>query len=272
MLCAGAYVPSDFHIVRAYPEKLLKWGYFPETKHYDVDKLFAEKEQATILWAARMIDWKHPDLPVRVAKYLKDRGYSFRMNIIGGGELEKEVKLLAEELDVLDVVDFLGFRKPEEVRSFMEHSDIYLVTSDRQEGWGAVVNEAMNSGCAVVANHMIGAAPYLIKHGENGLFYKDGDAEALCEAVERLLTDREYCQRLGKSAYGSIATMWNPENAALQLAGFCLRSGFLKKEDLPGIEETEAALLQEVPEDGPCSVAPVIPERKMYPMLVKNKE
>ena len=49
LLCAGAYVPSDFHIVRAYPEKMLKWGYFPEKKVYDVEQLMAEKESATIL-------------------------------------------------------------------------------------------------------------------------------------------------------------------------------------------------------------------------------
>ena len=53
----------------------------------------------------------------------------------------------------------------------MERADIYLATSDRQEGWGAVINEAMNSGCAVVADHMMGAVPYLISHEENGMIY-----------------------------------------------------------------------------------------------------
>ncbi|MBQ7919082.1 MAG: glycosyltransferase family 4 protein [Lachnospiraceae bacterium] len=270
MLCSGAYVPSDFHIVRAYPEKMLKWGYFPETKHYDVDKLLGEKTPGTILWAARMIDWKHPDLPIRVAKYLKEQKLSFRMNIIGGGELEQSMKQLAEELGVSDVVDFLGFQKPEEVRHYMENSDIYLVTSDRREGWGAVVNEAMNSGCVVVANHMIGAVPYLIKHGENGFIYKDGDQMDLCTEVERLLTNRELCRRLGREAYRTITALWNPENAAFQLAGFCMRQGFLTKEDLPGIGDGEAAMLQKIPMEGPCSVARVISENKMYATLVKK--
>ena len=43
-----------------------------------------------------------------------------------------------------------------------------------QDGWGAVANEAMNSACALVAGHMIGAVPYLIRQGENGLIYEDG--------------------------------------------------------------------------------------------------
>lgn len=43
LLCAGAYVPSDFHIVRAYPGKMYCWGYFPETKRYDIEQLLSGK-------------------------------------------------------------------------------------------------------------------------------------------------------------------------------------------------------------------------------------
>ena len=51
---------------------------------------------------------------------------------------------------------------PEAVRRRMEQANLFLLTSDFQEGWGAVLNEAMNSGCAVVASHAAGAAPYLL--------------------------------------------------------------------------------------------------------------
>ena len=46
-----------------------------------------------------------------------------------------------------------------------------------QEGWGAVLNEAMNSGCACIASHAIGSAGFLIEHGENGFVYRDGDMD-----------------------------------------------------------------------------------------------
>lgn len=117
-----------------------------------------------------MIDWKHPELVVKTAAYLKEHleEIPFHITMIGGGELEEEVHSLAEELGVTDKITFAGFRGPEEVRAAMEESEIYLVTSDRKEGWGAVVNEAMNSGCAVVADHMIGAAPWMIRQRETG--------------------------------------------------------------------------------------------------------
>jgi glycosyltransferase involved in cell wall biosynthesis len=57
---------------------------------------------------------------------------------------------------------------PEAVRDHMEAADIFLFTSDFNEGWGAVLNESMNSACAVVASHAIGSVPFLLKDGENG--------------------------------------------------------------------------------------------------------
>ena len=71
-LCAGAYVPCDYHLIHAYPGKMLRFGYFPETRHYEAGQPFNHKEPGSILWAARMIDWKHPELVVKTASYLKE--------------------------------------------------------------------------------------------------------------------------------------------------------------------------------------------------------
>ncbi len=308
MLCSGAYVPSDFHIVRAYPDKLLRWGYFPETISYAVEELMAAKKAGNILWAARFIDWKHPELPLKTAKYLKEQGYTFHMDIIGGGELEGMVQKLLQEYRVEDVVTLQGYRTPQEVRSFMERADIYLVTSDRQEGWGAVVNEAMNSGCAVIGNHMIGAVPFLIKHGENGCIYRNGQDQELFDLTGALLKNRAKCQQMGKNAFYTITQEWNAETAAARLAALCVREGFLQMEDInpsdlakemppatdsetdkdqtPAVQsnaeqqggktihvkmQKEQARILQAPTTGPCSPAPLISEKAMYPWLMKQR-
>lgn len=222
LLCAGAYVASDFHIVRAYPKKMFCWGYFPETKHYDVDRLLEQKGYGAdrvpyLLWAARMIDWKHPELALETAKYLKERGLAFHLDIIGDGDMHAGMEDLAERYGLEDCVAFLGFRPPEAVREYMERADIFLFTSDRQEGWGAVANEAMNSGCALVADHMIGAVPYLVRSGENGFIYQNGKRRQLFSLAEGLVRDRALCRRLGRGAYETITGVWNAENAAGRL-------------------------------------------------------
>ena len=225
----------------------------------------AGKVRGNILWAARFIDWKHPELPLETAKWLRDRGCDFHMDIIGGGELDDVVKNLLAEYQLEDYVTLQGYRTPIEVREFMERADIYLVTSDRQEGWGAVVNEAMNSGCAVVGNHMIGAVPFLIRPGKNGLVYRDGQEETLFAQVEELLKDREKCQMLGRNALQTIQKEWNAEMAAKRLGELCVREGFLHKEDV-NLENDDWT---KIPESGPCSLAPVVSEKRMYEEMKK---
>lgn len=267
LLCAGAYVPADFHIVRAYPGKMLKWGYFPETKHYDVDKLMANKKPTTILWAARFLDWKHPETALQCAAYLKNKGISFQMRIVGDGEQKALVERLMEEYSLGECVMLLGYRNPEEVRALMEETDIYLATSDRKEGWGAVINEAMNSGCAVVADHMMGAAPYLIENGKNGFIYEDGKTHMLFELVEKLLQDRQLCHNIGRRAINTIEDEWNADNAAARLLQFCAARGFIACEALSdNVVPRDSDWL--VPETGPGSMAEVISERKMICKLL----
>lgn len=278
LLCAGAYVPSDFHIVRAYPGRMLKWGYFPETRHYDVDKLIQGKGNGCVrlLWAARMIDWKHPELPVKTAAYLKERGCSFHLDMVGGGALENRVRELIGCYGLEEEVTLRGYCTPEEARELMERSHIYLATSDRKEGWGAVVNEAMNSGCAVVGDHRMGAVPYLIRHGRNGMIYRDGREKQLFRMTEELVRNRELREQLSRNAVHTITEEWNAEKAAERLTVFCEEQGFWEMPETErecGRSVETAAMAQEwkLPQEGPCSVAPVISERRMYRILMKNR-
>lgn len=186
-------------------------------QYTDIHEIIAAKKPNSILWVARLIDLKHPELPVLVAKRLKDMGYVFEMNIIGNGVLEDELREMIQHLGLTDCVKMLGAMKPWQVRKYMEQSRIFLFTSDRNEGWGAVLNESMNSGCAVVASNAIGAAPYLIRNGDNGFLYKDGDFEDLFSRTAYLLNDPQAAAQLGKKAYETIICQWNAGNAAERL-------------------------------------------------------
>ncbi len=273
LLCYGAYVPSDFRIVRAYPGKMYCWGYFPETRHYDVERLLDEKgwsgEEGRVpylLWAARMIDWKHPELALETAKYLKDQGLSFHMDMVGDGGLRPRIEEMLHDYGLERQVCLAGFQPPEEVRRRMERADIFLFTSDRQEGWGAVANEAMNSGCALVADHMIGAIPYLTEQGQNGLVYRDGRPKELFAVTERLVKDRELRRKLGRNAYYTIAETWNAENAAARLLE-------LIRELLAGESGPAGPAVREQCFHGklsPCAPAPMLSEGSARRLLKRG--
>ena len=247
MLCASAYTALDYSRFGLFKNKTYKWGYFPETKIYDIDTLMKSKEKKRILWCGRFIDWKHPDDALNLALRLKNFGYSFEMGFIGTGNMECELKRIVREKELDDFVVFYGSMKPEQVREHMENAGIYIFTSDKKEGWGAVLNESMNSGCAVVASHTIGSVPYLINNGSNGLIYRSGDIGMLFEKVKYLLDNPNIQEKLGRAAYNTIVNEWNAEVAASRVVN--LAEHILNGEQSPNLYSS-----------GPCSKAEILKE------------
>lgn len=245
LLCASAFTAADYAKTNTFPQRAYKWGYFPETEHYYIDDLISQKDKHKILWVGRFLDWKHPDDVLKVAKRLIDNGCHFSIDIIGTGEMEAQLKNISSSVGLNDCVTFLGPIPSNQVRKYMEKAGIYLFTSDRYEGWGAVLNESMNSGCAVVASHAIGAVPYLMKYNINGLIYQSGDVDGLYENVKFLLDNPREQERLGKVAYDTINGLWNSELAAQRLCA--LSEHLLAGEDYPNLYE-----------DGPCSRASIV--------------
>ena len=226
LLCASAYTAADYAKTLTFLGKAYQWGYFTALKQYEsMDTLIGEKEKNSILWVSRFIELKHPELPIAVAKRLRDEGYDFTLSMIGTGELEEVTKQAVEANGLSDCVSFLGSMSPGEVRSYMEKNEIFLFTSDRNEGWGAVLNESMNSACAVVANRAIGSVPFLLRDGENGYTYDD--TEELYRKVKALLDDADTRRRMAKEAYATMVGEWNAENAAKKL--LLLSEQLLKK-------------------------------------------
>ena len=249
MLCAGAYTASDFHLIGAYPGKLFRWGYFTRLRTYSEEQFNTMKVQdgrLHIVWAGRFIPLKHPEYVVRLAGTLRDKGCPFFIHMLGDGEREPQIRQDVDQAGLAESFRFYGYTEPEQVRDVMEQCHIHLFTSNHLEGWGAVVNEGMNSGCVEVVNEQVGAAPYLIRHGENGLVYpKDryGKMEAL---VLDLFENWETRRRMGRAAYETIRDVWNAEYAAKELLRFA--EGLLRGEIVPGKE-------------GPLTAAPILRPR-----------
>lgn len=246
LLCASAYSYADFQKTFNFTNRAYNWGYFPAVKQYDnIEELISEKTPVSILWVARLIEWKHPDVSIRLAKRLKQAGYKFQLSLIGNGELENKIRDLIKEEGVDDCVQMLGAMKPAEVRQHMEKSQIFLFTSDFNEGWGAVLNESMNSACAVVASHAIGSVPFLIKDGENGLIYKNGDLEDLYKKVKFLFDNAEKREEIGKNAYKTLTDTWNAKIAAER---------FVKV----AAELLDGKSIEDLYESGPCYKAKIL--------------
>ena len=246
LLCTSAYTAADYLSFGLFKNKAYKWGYFPKTIYYaDINEILNKKDPAKIFWCGRFVDFKHPSLAVKAAERLRDEGYSFKLYLVGAGPKEKEIKEEIQAKNIENRVFLTGAMSAEKVRHEMESSGIFLFTSDFGEGWGAVLNEAMNSGCAVIASHAAGATPYLVQNGENGLIYESGNDEKLYEKLKYLLLNPKEQKRLGAAAYKTISEEWNAEIAAERFLN-------LTKRILNGGKNPD------IYKNGPCSKAEIL--------------
>ena len=213
-LCCSGFAAKDDMLVNAYKDRHFKWGYFVAEQGSGGTILDKQKSEVQIMWCARFIDWKHPELVIELARRLKDESADVHINMYGTGDGLEKIRQLSKSLDVEDLVSFKGQIPNSQILDAMQNHDIFLFTSDRNEGWGVVLNEAMLSGCAVVASDEIGAVPYLLTDGEQGLIFKSNDIESLYSKIKLLLNSPEFRKQLAHSAYKIVSRTWAPRNAA----------------------------------------------------------
>ena len=213
LLCASSYGPNDFNKLGMYKNKCFKWGYFPETKLYNIEELLKQKnnEKIEIIWVGRFIKEKHPEYVIKLAQKLKEKNYNFEIKMIGNGKLFGKVKSQIEKYSLTEQIKLVGAVKSDKVRSYMEKANIFICTSDKTERWGVVLNEAMNSGCAVIAYKGIGGVPFLIKNNENGLAYTR--LNDFYKKTIKVIDNKELREKLSINAYKTISEVWTAKVA-----------------------------------------------------------
>ncbi len=119
---------------------------------------------------------------------------SFRLVIVAGGSFSPYVEMVQR----LGLQDRIIVRESvPEVESYMQAADIGLFTSE-SESFCLSILEAMSFGCPSVATR-VGGIPELMIENKCGLLVDFGDADALARQVERLISDKELRERLGKN-------------------------------------------------------------------------
>lgn len=235
-LCASAFAAKDAALFGAYPRKCYKWGYFPAFAPFTHNR----PPKIRIMSVARFLKWKHHELQIQAARILKDQGLDFSLDLYGSGEEEPRIRSLIDKLRLENTVSLKGNLPNAEILQEMAHSHIFIHTADRNEGWGAVINEAMSQGCAVVASDAIGSAPFLIEQGVNGWMFRNGKVNDLADKLKQLLEHPEQIEELGSAAAKTMQTLWSPATAAQNFVRLCQNLLDSKPSDI---------------ERGPCSPA-----------------
>lgn len=154
-----------------------------------------------ILSAGRLHSQKRFDAVIRAFAKISDQ-VNAHLYILGKGNLESDLKRLAQSLDITEKVHFLGFRA--DLWSYMKASQLFILSS-KYEGFGNVIIEAMACGCPVVSYDCDYGPSEIIDHRKNGMLVPDGDEERLADAIVDVLTDDKLHQRLKENGLARAA-------------------------------------------------------------------
>jgi L-malate glycosyltransferase len=138
------------------------------------------------------------DVVVRAFAELKKSFPDARLDLVGGGRLEAEIRALAAELK-LTGVNFTGVASRAEIGKYYDAADIFINAS-RLDNMPLSVMEAFAAGTPVVSTSPE-CMPYLVEHEKTGLLSPVGDATALAANVVRLLREPELAARLARNAH-----------------------------------------------------------------------
>ncbi len=157
--------------------KMKIFGYFVEHSQFELGTGSRGDNQGCkrILWVGRMLDWKHVDTIIYACRGMDN----VRLSIYGNGPEEVKLKKLAQGYDNIFFHDFVH---TSEVREIMREHDVYVLSSDAYEGWGAVVSEALEEGMKVLGTEEAGSSVTLLPSSN---LFKSGDIGQLRKLLQR---------------------------------------------------------------------------------------
>lgn len=166
-----------------------------------------------LIYIAEFIPRKNHAFLLNAIPALKERIPDLKVLLPGKGTLLKDMKKLAVDLEIDDVVKFLGYRK--DIANLCQASDIYVSVSF-QEGLPVSVIEAEASGLPIVASDIRGHRD-CVKDGENGFLFSLGDNEKMCDGIFALYKSSELRERFSKNSV-EIAKKYSLKSIRLKMA------------------------------------------------------
>jgi len=160
------------------------------------------RAKRVILTVGRLTEYKGQDMVLQCIPYLLKEIPSVHYVIVGKGDDYTRLKLIVQRLELQDCVTFAGYVSDEELPTYYNVCDVFVMPSreiqeaGEVEGFGIVYLEASACGKPVIGGRSGGVEDAII-HGETGLLVNPEDRGELEQALKKLLRDDALAGRLG---------------------------------------------------------------------------
>jgi glycosyltransferase involved in cell wall biosynthesis len=139
-----------------------------------------------ILFVGRLVEVKNLFFLIRVISELKSTDW--QLIIVGDGILKEELKIVAENLNISDKINFIGRKEGNELLAWYTFAHVLILPSSNEQ-FGAVVNEGLLGGCKVLCSTHAGASCLI--NDTNGKIFNPNDEQDLLNCLNESLNQIE---------------------------------------------------------------------------------
>src|SRR5690606_15011501 len=112
--------------------------------------------------------------------------YKWKLRIVGQGPLLEKLKLIANNLNISNRIEFIGVLNNQKAIELIERSDLLVLPTKYKEGWGVVINESLMVGTPALCSDICGGAA-LIRQVNNCQTFKSGSKDSLKKSIKSFL-------------------------------------------------------------------------------------
>ena len=139
-----------------------------------------------------------------------------RLNIIGSGRYEKNLKQRVKNLGITKNVKFWGFM--ENPLKIVAQTDLFVLLSTN-EGISNALIEAMLIEKPVLTSDAGGSAEF-IKNGENGFLTHSTNPVEIAKLLTEIIQNQNKLSEIGKAGYTTVKNLFSLKNMRYQLEEF----------------------------------------------------
>ena len=168
-------------------------------KYLNVPK--PEKREKTVVQSGRLVDFKNQSMLFKAFLKVHEKHPDYDLKLYGGDSFDgtkEKLEAIIKENEAGDYIRLMG--PSDSLEKELPRASVYAFSSD-YEGMPNALLEAMTLGLPVAATDCpCGGPRTVIEHEKNGLLLPVRDEKAMTDAINRLIENREFAERLGDNA------------------------------------------------------------------------
>ena len=149
-----------------------------------------------LLTVGRLSVTKRVEMLIDAVEMLHKDGYKVRFTIVGGGQMEQQLKETVLERDLSNIIEITGRIDMENMPQLYRQHDIFISAS-MQEGMSNAMLEAMASALPIITTGCEGVEELI---ADNGIVAGQANAESIADAVKTVADNKKLYNAMSKAA------------------------------------------------------------------------